>query len=194
MWKEDYASISETAAKALASPSENPDLFADHDIALQVEQMFMAQRAATAGSGIPASDYKTAKDDLELNLIDLLKQRAAPPIPATPDPVKSPEVDAVMVDVGEVKAEDPDGEFQDAAMSESEALKAEEARIEAEQLRIAEEAVAAEAEQARLAAEQIAIAEEAAAAEAQRLEEARLAEAAAEAAKEDDVDDFGDDW
>ena len=79
MWKEDLASISETAAKALASPSENPDLFPDHDIALQVEQMFLAQRAATGGSGIPASDYMTAKDDLELNLIELLKQRAPPP-------------------------------------------------------------------------------------------------------------------
>jgi coatomer subunit beta' len=189
MWKEDLSSISETAAKALASPSENPDLFADHDIALQVEQMFMAQRAASSGAGIPASDYMTAKDDLELNLIDLLKQRAdgappaappeADPAPPEADPA-SPEADAVMVDAGEA-----------AAASEAEALAAEQARIAAEQEAAA--AAAAAAEQARIAAEQ----EAAAAAEAQRLEEERLAQeaaAAAEAAKEDDMDDFGDDW
>jgi coatomer subunit beta' len=206
MWKEDLASISETAAKALASPSENPDLFPDHEIALQVEQMFLAQRAATSGSGIPASDYMTAKDDLELNLIELLKQRAPPP--AALAPVASPEADVVIVDAGEVKTEDSGGEFQDAAMSESEALKAEEARLEAEQARIAA-AAELEAEQALLAAEQAAAAEleaeqariaaeQAAAAEAKRLEEERLAAEAVAAveggAKEDDLDDFGDDW
>lgn len=188
MWKEDLSSISETAAKALASPSENPDLFADHDIALQVEQMFMAQRAASSGAGIPASDYMTAKDDLELNLIDLLKQRAAagapPAAPPEADPA-STEADAVMVDAGEA-----------AAASEAEVLAAEQARIAAEQEAAAAAAAVAAAEQARIAAEQ----EAAAAAEAQRLveEEERLAQeaaAAAEAAKkEDDIDDFGDDW
>jgi coatomer subunit beta' len=73
LWKENLSSISESAANALAAPKDNPELFPDMDIALQVEQMFIAQRDATKGTGIPASDYLTAKDDLELNLIDLIK-------------------------------------------------------------------------------------------------------------------------
>merc|ERR1712129_666886 len=60
----------------LASPSLNPDLFPDFQIALQVEEMFLAQRQATSQNGaIPAQDYITAKDDLNLNLIQLVKTR-----------------------------------------------------------------------------------------------------------------------
>lgn len=78
LWKKDLASVSETAAKALATPSDNGDLFPDMSIALQVEQMFLSQREGTKATGIPASDYMTAKDDLDLNLIQLIKQRDQP--------------------------------------------------------------------------------------------------------------------
>jgi len=73
LWKQDLSSVSETAAEALASPASNPDQFPDLDIGLQVEQMFLAQRDATKGTGMPGVDYLTAKDDLELNLINLIK-------------------------------------------------------------------------------------------------------------------------
>jgi len=75
LWKADLSKISESAANALAAPSNHKNLFPDIDIALQVEQMFIAQRDASKESGIPSKDYPTAKDDLELNLIDLIKAR-----------------------------------------------------------------------------------------------------------------------
>jgi len=76
LWKQDLAKVTESAANALASPSLNPDLFPDFQIALQVEEMFLAQRQATSQNGaIPAQDYITAKDDLNLNLIQLVKTR-----------------------------------------------------------------------------------------------------------------------
>eukprot|EP00567_Pseudictyota_dubia_P002390 CAMPEP_0197466024 /NCGR_PEP_ID=MMETSP1175-20131217/64840_1 /TAXON_ID=1003142 /ORGANISM="Triceratium dubium, Strain CCMP147" /LENGTH=910 /DNA_ID=CAMNT_0043002053 /DNA_START=58 /DNA_END=2786 /DNA_ORIENTATION=- len=78
LWKEDLSKVSESAANALANPADNPDKFPDRDIALQVEKMFLAQRDATKATGIPASDYPTAKDDLDLNLIDLIKSRSQP--------------------------------------------------------------------------------------------------------------------
>ena len=192
LWKEDLSKISETAAKALASPSENPDLFADHDIALQVEKMFLAQRDATKGSGIPASDYMTAKDDLELNLIDLLKQRGAGAAPPA-----AHEVDAMMVDAGEVKVPDPVDD--DGAAEAAAAFEAEQARLAAEQDAIAEAAAAQEAAAAEAAAREAQRLEDerlAAEMEAMRMkeEEAAAAVAPAEAAKEDDMDDFGDDW
>mmetsp|Transcript_13445 Transcript_13445/g.25774 ORF Transcript_13445/g.25774 Transcript_13445/m.25774 type:complete len:943 (-) Transcript_13445:69-2897(-) len=77
-WKKDLALISETAAKALACPKENKELFPDIDIALQVEQMFLTQRDSTKAAGIPATDYMAAKDDLNLNLIELIKARSRP--------------------------------------------------------------------------------------------------------------------
>lgn len=73
LWKQDLSTVSETAAEALASPSSNPALFPDMDIALQVEQMFLAQRDATKGTGMLGTEYLTAKADLDLNLIQLIK-------------------------------------------------------------------------------------------------------------------------
>merc|ERR1712157_25262 len=75
LWKRDLSSISQTAAEALATPSSNPDQFPDLDIGLQVEQMFLVQRDATKGTGMSGLEYLAAKDDLELNLIDLIKAR-----------------------------------------------------------------------------------------------------------------------
>jgi coatomer subunit beta' len=142
LWKKDLSSVSETAAEALAAPSTNPDLFPDLDIGIQVEQMFLAQRAASQGSGMPGSEYPTAKDDLDLNLINLIKQRqgsggepAAPPTPTS-----APEPTADDSAATEIAAE-AQGE-----VAEAERLAAEEAA------RIAAEAAVAEAAAAEAAA------------------------------------------
>ena len=84
LWKDDLSKVSETAAKALADPAGNPDLFPDFDVAAQVEQMFLSQREATKASGIPSTQYPTAKDDLNLDLIALVKSQGPPPTPAAP--------------------------------------------------------------------------------------------------------------
>jgi coatomer subunit beta' len=115
LWKTDLASVSETAAKALATPNENGEFFPDMDIALQVEQMFLAQRANTQIAGIPATDYITAKDDLDLNLIQLIKQRD--------QPQPTPEEIAALEAAAAAQAE---------ALAAAEAAAAEEARLEAE--------------------------------------------------------------
>jgi len=75
LWKADLAKVSETAAAALAEPVANPSLFPDSDIALQVEKMFLAQRDSTKATGISASDYLAAKDDIDLDLIELIKEK-----------------------------------------------------------------------------------------------------------------------
>jgi coatomer subunit beta' len=131
LWKADLASVSETASKALATPTENPELFPDVEIALQVEKMFLAQRDTTKGVGIPATDYLTAKDDLDLDLIALIKARSNPP-----------------PDAGETKEVDPADDEQAAATAEAEA--AHQAAEEAAK-REAEERAALEAAQAAAA-------------------------------------------
>mmetsp|Transcript_24990 Transcript_24990/g.53230 ORF Transcript_24990/g.53230 Transcript_24990/m.53230 type:complete len:963 (+) Transcript_24990:92-2980(+) len=172
LWKEDLSSISETAAKALASPSSNPDYFPDLVIGLQVEQMFLAQRDASKATGMPGSDYLNAKGDLELNLIELIKQRQVAPEMKEPEPVD--EIAAPEAQPEEAPVADVDVEAEQAAA---------EAAAAAEEARIAAEAAAQAAEAERLAAEVAAA-------------EAAAAEAGAEAAAaaEDDADDFGDDW
>jgi coatomer subunit beta' len=132
LWKKDLASVSETASKALAMPSENKEMFPDMDIALQVEQMFLNQRAQTKGAGIPATDYPTAKDDLNLDLIDLIKRQNQPQ--PSPDDLAAAE---------EAKA-------AEAARLEAEAAAEEQAKAEAEAAAAAAEA---EAEAAAAAAE-----------------------------------------
>lgn len=169
LWKKDLSQVSESAAKALASPKENPELFADMDVALQVEQMFMQNRAAISGTGTPAKDYMTAKDDLNLNLIELIKARSSGGATSQEEKV---------ADAADVAAQ------QAALREEQVAVAAALAEAEAQKQAEAEAAAAAEAE--RLAAEQAA----AAAAEAE------LAAPVQAQATEDDQSDsgFGDDW
>lgn len=81
-WKTDLATVSETAAKSLATPTEHRDLFPDIDIAVQVESMFLSQREMTKAAGISALDYMAAKEDLDLNLIELIKSQMNPKPPA----------------------------------------------------------------------------------------------------------------
>uniref|UniRef100_A0A7S4EQE9 Coatomer subunit beta' n=1 Tax=Pseudo-nitzschia australis TaxID=44445 RepID=A0A7S4EQE9_9STRA len=144
LWKQDLSTVSETAAEALATPSSNPEQFPDLSIGLQVEQMFLAQRASTKGTGMPGVDYLTAKDDLELNLIELIKARQGAGETKEPDPAD--DVAAAPEIQGEVAAVETD-----TAEADAEQAIAEEAAA-AEATRISEElAQAAEAE--RLAAE-----------------------------------------
>lgn len=173
LWKEDLSKVSETAANALADPASNPEHFPDRDVALQVEKMFLAQREATRATGISASDYPTAKNDLDLDLIALVKSQgggvaAPPPPPAAPAaPAADPGEDedcfpaAPAADPGEDAGADAAAAQAEAA-AQAQALEAARLEQEAELQRLAEEAAAREA--ARIAAE-----EEAAAAEAARI-------------------------
>merc|ERR1711862_317149 len=148
LWKNDLSKVSESAANALATPSENPNLFQDFDIALQVENMFLQQRDASKGKGIPAKDYLEAKGDLDLNLIQLIKERTGLSAPK-PDPAE---------------------EEDTAAAEEEDTAATEEAKRKEEEERIAVEAAEAErqaAEAKRLEEEEAAAAAAKAAAEAE---------------------------
>lgn len=72
LWREDLTQISERAAAALADPSEYPNLFPDLDWALKLEQIFKQNRSKV----VPASTYQSAKDDLDLDLISLMKEQS----------------------------------------------------------------------------------------------------------------------
>jgi coatomer subunit beta' len=146
LWKEDLATVSESAAKALAKPSENPTLFPDIDIGIQVEKMFLAQRDQSKITGIPASDYLTAKDDLELNLIALIKgksQPQAPPVPMDVDEVANDDGEADRIAAEEAAAEEAAVEEAAALAAAEEARRREEEDLAA--AAAAEEAAAAEA-------------------------------------------------
>merc|ERR1712232_965444 len=130
--KQDLSSVSETAAEALASPASNPVLFPDLDIGLQVEQMFLAQRDATKTTGIAGVEYLTAKDDLELNLIELIKARQGGGETKEPEPG----------DESEIKAEEA-AVARGVAEAEAEQIIAQEAAA-AEAARLADESAAAE--------------------------------------------------
>lgn len=73
LWREDLKQVSERAASALADPSAYPNLFPDLEWALKVEDVFKKNR----GILVSASTYQTAKDDLDLDLISLMKSQQA---------------------------------------------------------------------------------------------------------------------
>jgi coatomer subunit beta' len=215
-WKADLSKTSASVAESLCTPSSDPESFPDFDVALKVEQMFIGQRAA---GGLDAGKYLDAKDDLALNLIDMMKSGkmappasvaaakepepaapVSPPAPAPADP--GPEADPVD-DGAALKAEEEaaqrEAEAAAAAKAQAEAQAAAEAQREAE----AAAAAAAEAEAAAAAAaaeqkrkeEEAAAAVAAAAAEQKRKEEEAAAAKAAEEAENDALaDEFADDW
>ena len=191
LWKQDLSSVSETAAEALASPALNPDNFPDLDIGLQVEQMFLAQRDATKGTGMPGVDYLTAKDDLELNLIELIKAQRGAGETKEPEPADYAPA-AVELQEEEVAMEEEEAAVA-AGIAEAEA---ERAIAEEEEAAVAAGIAEAEAERA--------IAEEAAATEAAAFTEESAAQVQVVEAAEEIVegaeasegagDDFGNDW
>lgn len=89
-WKEDLSKVSERAAQALADPKDYPNLFNDLDVALAVEEFWMANR----DQHIPASNYPDAKEQMDLPLIDIFKAKLAKDAQAAakPEPVAAPEV------------------------------------------------------------------------------------------------------
>jgi coatomer subunit beta' len=72
MWKTDLKQINEKAAEALADPVKYPNLFPDLEWALQVEQMFLKNRTVT----VPSHMYPTARAELELDLVAIVKEEA----------------------------------------------------------------------------------------------------------------------
>jgi len=160
LWKADLAEVSESAAEALISPAGGKDSFPDFDIALQVENMFLQQRDNSKLSGIPSTDYLTAKEDLSLNLIELVKSRSQPLAgsPALTEKSEIVESEEEISSPDAIAAEDHNsfvGEQLNGEVAEKEAEvklqeEAETARIQAE----AETArLQAEAQTARLQAE-----------------------------------------
>jgi len=144
LWKNDLSTVSESAANSLASPSQNPDMFPDMDVALQVEKMFLSQRDATKATGIPAADYLTAKNDLDLNLIKLVKGEVDPP--AEEEKTADDGADAAAAAEAEARAAAEAEEAAARAAAEEAARLEEEQKAEAE-ARAAAEAAAAAAEE-----------------------------------------------
>merc|ERR1712161_101965 len=144
----DLSKVSASAAESLADPTNNKELFPDFDIAVEVEKMFLDQRKESESIGLPSSSYLTAKDDLELNLIELIKSRrlsSDPVIPTDPVPtVVEPDLDECS-DSESVKA----AEEQKIATEEEKKLAIEEAtkkELEEEQKLAIEEATKNESE------------------------------------------------
>lgn len=193
LWKDDLAKVSESAADALISPSISKESFPDFDIALQVQEMFNAQRTEARENGIPASDYLSAKDDLNLDLIELVKSRnenegSVPPPPtdiSVPTEEKSAEEDMEMINSDEIE--------DDMVQTEADSAEEGQAGLEAQ---IVADMEAKAAEEARIMAEMEAkAAEEAAAAEAMVESEVEAGpDDTNDAGKQESTDDFGDDW
>merc|ERR1712146_845952 len=70
LWKDDLKKVSEDAAKALADSEVNADFFPELQTALQVEKLFLQNRNTI----ISSSTFPTAKDQLQFDLIDMVKK------------------------------------------------------------------------------------------------------------------------
>jgi coatomer subunit beta' len=194
MWKADLSKVSESAAAALISPSMDKESFPDFDVGLQVEQMFMDQRASNKEDGIPATDYLSAKDDLDLDLVDLVKSRSQAAEPVAPPPAESPEMED---DNGEEKVPDEETDIVDSDTIEAdEAMKAQLEALAAEQAlqdQITLEMEARAAEEARMQAEAAAV-EVDETEETTEVETEEIADAPVDVENKDTMNDFGDDW
>jgi coatomer subunit beta' len=71
LWKKDLATINERASDALADPTKYPNLFPDLEWALKVEDIFKSGR----DQFIPASDYLRVREELDLNIVEIVKQQ-----------------------------------------------------------------------------------------------------------------------
>lgn len=99
LWKADLKQINEKAADALADPAKYPNLFPDLDWAVKVEEIFKSAR----DTYVPAWQYPTAKSDLALNLIEIVKAQSLV-VMAVPEA----EVIAEVIDEPEERSATPD--------------------------------------------------------------------------------------
>ena len=72
LWKADLKLVNEKAADALADPATYPNLFPDLEWALKIEAMFLENR----DKFVPATEYMNAKQQIDLDLIELVKSQA----------------------------------------------------------------------------------------------------------------------
>jgi coatomer subunit beta' len=93
LWRLDLKQISDRAAASLADPAEYPNLFPDLDWALKVEEVFKRNRTKP----VPAAEYINAKDDIDLDLIALLKQKHTIPEDARPTSDSAEDIDIGLV-------------------------------------------------------------------------------------------------
>ncbi len=68
-WRDEIKTVSEKVAESLADPADYPDLFPDFDLALRVE----AHWRQSSKNSRPASDWSAAFDELNLDLIQQMK-------------------------------------------------------------------------------------------------------------------------
>jgi coatomer subunit beta' len=113
LWKNDLKQINEKAADSLADPFKYPNLFPDLDYALKIEETFKSRR----GSSILASSYPTAKADLELNLIELMKNNSISIDSAAPAPAPA---QAPLQEEPTVSEEEPTISEEEPTISEEE--------------------------------------------------------------------------
>lgn len=187
LWKQHLSKISPTAAEALADPATYPALFPDLDVALQVEQLFLQNRSTP----LSANAYPTAKGDIELDLIAMIKSGGAAALPV-PAPLPPAEIKiapaAVAAAASPVKDASPStspSPLEPSGGPSPRALAAAAREVEEERARKESEAAeaaaisAAEAEARRLKEEETAAAQ----AEAMRLQQEADEEAATAAAQ-----------
>jgi coatomer subunit beta' len=73
LWKTDLKSVNEKAAEALADPARYPNLFPDLEYALKAEELVKA----SSGRHAAASSYPSSRGEMEVNLIELIKEQGA---------------------------------------------------------------------------------------------------------------------
>lgn len=117
LWKADLKKTNEKAAAALADPAEYPNLFADYDVALRVEEMFLRARE----NAVPSSAYPQAKGDLDLDLIALVKQQLArqAELLQAQQPAEAPRSPSPQVEAEEEAEEAAEEAAKEAAPAES---------------------------------------------------------------------------
>lgn len=160
MWKNDLKQINEKAAEALADPQKYPNLFPDLEWALKVEDMYNQRR----GIHVPAISYPTAKGELELNLLEMVKNQSMND-EAAADTI---DADADILPTPPQASEEEEEEEPSVTPISPPIVDLEEQRLAAEMaaLRIQQEQMIAEATANSLAAEALM--------EKERLEEERI--------------------
>eukprot|EP00941_MAST-03F_sp_MAST-3F-sp1_P004205 g4205.t1 len=74
LWRANLQKVSKKAAESLADPSEYANLFPDLPLALKAENFFKQRRAQ---GSVSASMYPQAKNEVDLNLIEVMREMEA---------------------------------------------------------------------------------------------------------------------